>query len=388
MRTCCSAAFSPSSFRACSARTPTSRSTPTRRATRSRRWRATSRPRPATRRGSSSSRRASCASPSSAWRTRSSRSRCSAATTSRASRCAASAAPAASTRRKSRRRSASARVIIHPLAGVLSAYGIGVADVRVLRQASVEAPLDDGARRDAGRPLRARSRADARSTRCASKAPTAGRRCGSSGACSSRSPEPIRRLPVAWHAAAAGAELARGVSRAARAALRLSRAARTRRSSSSRSSSRPSLPGSTTPPAAALPPAQPAAAREADRAPRRLVRRRWRNVPVYDRAQLAGRRAVHGAGADRRSERHDDRRARLARRGSRDGHSAADAHRPARAARGARPRRRSRHARGVQQPLHARRRGDGHRARAHGPLGQHQGAARLLVRAVRGRRRR
>jgi 5-oxoprolinase (ATP-hydrolysing) len=34
------------------------------------------------------------------------------------------------------------RVIIHPLAGVLSAYGIGVADVRVLRQASVEATLD------------------------------------------------------------------------------------------------------------------------------------------------------------------------------------------------------------------------------------------------------
>ncbi|HEY3515580.1 MAG TPA: hydantoinase B/oxoprolinase family protein, partial [Gammaproteobacteria bacterium] len=34
------------------------------------------------------------------------------------------------------------RVIIHPLAGVLSAYGLGVADVRVLRQASVEAELD------------------------------------------------------------------------------------------------------------------------------------------------------------------------------------------------------------------------------------------------------
>jgi 5-oxoprolinase (ATP-hydrolysing) len=33
-------------------------------------------------------------------------------------------------------------VIIHPLAGVLSAYGIGIADVRVLRQASVETPLD------------------------------------------------------------------------------------------------------------------------------------------------------------------------------------------------------------------------------------------------------
>jgi 5-oxoprolinase (ATP-hydrolysing) len=36
------------------------------------------------------------------------------------------------------------KVIIHPLAGVLSAYGIGVADVRVLRQASVEDALDDG----------------------------------------------------------------------------------------------------------------------------------------------------------------------------------------------------------------------------------------------------
>jgi 5-oxoprolinase (ATP-hydrolysing) len=34
------------------------------------------------------------------------------------------------------------RVIIHPLAGVLSAFGLGLADVRVLRQASVEAELD------------------------------------------------------------------------------------------------------------------------------------------------------------------------------------------------------------------------------------------------------
>lgn len=36
-----------------------------------------------------------------------------------------------------------ARVIVPPLAGVLSAYGIGVADVRVLRHASVEERLDD-----------------------------------------------------------------------------------------------------------------------------------------------------------------------------------------------------------------------------------------------------
>ena len=36
-----------------------------------------------------------------------------------------------------------ARVMIHPFASVLSAYGIGLADVRRLEQRSVEAPLDD-----------------------------------------------------------------------------------------------------------------------------------------------------------------------------------------------------------------------------------------------------
>ena len=37
------------------------------------------------------------------------------------------------------------RVMIHPFAGVLSAYGMGVADVRALREKSVETPLDVGA---------------------------------------------------------------------------------------------------------------------------------------------------------------------------------------------------------------------------------------------------
>ncbi len=36
------------------------------------------------------------------------------------------------------------RIHIHPYAGVLSAYGMGLADVRALRETSVEAPLDDG----------------------------------------------------------------------------------------------------------------------------------------------------------------------------------------------------------------------------------------------------
>ncbi len=36
------------------------------------------------------------------------------------------------------------RVFIHPLAGVLSAYGMGLADVRAIREYAVEAPLEDG----------------------------------------------------------------------------------------------------------------------------------------------------------------------------------------------------------------------------------------------------
>ncbi len=33
------------------------------------------------------------------------------------------------------------RVLIHPLAGALSAYGIGLADVTAMRESAVEAPL-------------------------------------------------------------------------------------------------------------------------------------------------------------------------------------------------------------------------------------------------------
>ena len=45
------------------------------------------------------------------------------------------------------------RVLIHPLAGVLSAYGMGLADVRALLDRAVEARLDDGAATVLGRVL-------------------------------------------------------------------------------------------------------------------------------------------------------------------------------------------------------------------------------------------
>ena len=55
-------------------------------------------------------------------------------------------------------------------------------------------------------------------------------------------------------------------------------------------------------------------------------------------------------------------------------------------ARAARHQGRSHPARGVQQPLHGDRRADGGGAAQHGAVGQHQGAARLLLRGVRRRR--
>ena len=45
------------------------------------------------------------------------------------------------------------RVMIHPFAGVLSAYGMGLADVRALRDRAVEAPLDDAGAKALGRAL-------------------------------------------------------------------------------------------------------------------------------------------------------------------------------------------------------------------------------------------
>ena len=106
-------------------------------------------------------RRASSASRSTIWPMRSSRSRSPAATTSPATPCNASAAPAASMPAWSPTRSASSRVMIHPLAGVLSAYGMGLADMVELRQRTLA-----GARSGGGA---GRARGAKRRPRCAAQ---------------------------------------------------------------------------------------------------------------------------------------------------------------------------------------------------------------------------
>ena len=57
------------------------------------------------------------------------------------------------------------RVFIHPLAGVLSAYGMGLADVRALRQRAVEARLTNAALAECDEPFAALE--DSCATRCA-----------------------------------------------------------------------------------------------------------------------------------------------------------------------------------------------------------------------------
>ena len=51
------------------------------------------------------------------------------------------------------------RVFIHPLAGVLSAYGMGLADVTAMREQAVEARLDEANERLLGDMLEALARA-------------------------------------------------------------------------------------------------------------------------------------------------------------------------------------------------------------------------------------
>ena len=107
------------------------------------------------------------------------------------------------------------QVLLHPLAGVLSAYGMGLADVRALRERSVEAPLERGRRRPRRPPRGARG---------------GGRRTSSSARASRPRTSRVERrghvkyrgtdvaLPVPW---AAPAEMAAAFLDAAPRALRL-----------------------------------------------------------------------------------------------------------------------------------------------------------------------
>ena len=141
---------------------------------------------------------------------------------------------------------------------------------------------------------------------------------------------------------------------------------------------------------------------ERARAPRRLATRRaaaarparatrffshgaWRNANVYLRETLPVGAARRWSRARHRTASDDRRRAGLARRDHGEEPCSPDPRRADRPARGDRRQGRSRHARDLQSSLHVDRRADGGDAAEHRLFGQHQGAARLLLRRVRPR---
>jgi 5-oxoprolinase (ATP-hydrolysing) len=181
-------------------------------------------------------------------------------------------------------------VIIHPLAAVLSAYGIGVADVRVLRQISVEAPLD---------PARAATLA-ARFETLASSALEALREQGAEAAHARLERRVFVKvagadtaLPVAWRAAAAGAQLAAAFRElhARHFGFRVGLDAALVIESLELEAV---VPGLDDAPPAALPPAHQ------EQRSKPIARRKmwcvdqWRDVPVYARAHLPAGKRVTG----------------------------------------------------------------------------------------------
>jgi 5-oxoprolinase (ATP-hydrolysing) len=262
------------------------------------------------------------------------------------------------------------RVFVHPLAGVLSAYGMGLADQIAMREAAVELPLDDAglaaARRAAGAGRRGRTSWPARAWpaahRCAAQlhlryqgtdtalvatSVTRGQPCAG---LRSRLP-PALRLPDARPRAGdrGGVGGGGGRRRAPRRA------------------------------GAAAAPAPTARARRRVRMHSgRLARRR----PVRARVAAAGA-TIDGPAVIAEQQRHHRGRARLAGRADRR-RCRSSCSVCCRACHAARHRHRGRpgDAGGLQQPLHEHRRADGPAAAEHRLLGQHQGAAGLFLRAV------
>ena len=275
------------------------------------------------------------------------------------------------------------RVFIHPLAGVLSAYGMGLADVRALRQQAVEATLVDGGARRGGRSASTRSRRR-RATRSRAQGIAARR----ASTCRAHAAREVRRHR--HDARDAAGERGR------------------RRSSPSSSAATAQQYGFLMPGKALVIEAVAVEAIGRDANRRRTARRRSRRAParcapIKTQPRLHRRRVPRRAGlrARRPAARRRDRRARRSsasatrRRSIEPGWRATLTprdhlmlERVEAARRDARDRhhRRSGAARGVQQPVHGDRRADGRDAREHRVLGQHQGAARFLVRAVRRRR--
>ena len=249
------------------------------------------------------------------------------------------------------------RILIHPLAGVLSAYGIGLADVKAFRERSWLRPLGEPWAEPLAE-LEEAARGDLVAQGFAREQIVLHRRARLRAPGSDTTievdlaaPEAMRAAFDALHRRRFGfVDPAEPVvdTLSVEAVAGAVRADRGRRCSRSR--------------------------REPDRGGRvdgLSPRRTWRGAG--DRRAGAGPRSLIGNGG----------RARLAGGARRRRDAGADAHRPARARARHRHRGRPGAAGDLQQPLHGDRRGNGGRAAIDRGVGQHQGAARFLLRLVR-----
>ena len=289
------------------------------------------------------------------------------------------------------------RVMIHPLAGVLSAYGMGLADVRALRDRAVEVRLDSAGAEVLDRvldELAAEARAELAAQGIGEERIRVLRRAhvrydgtdtpdlvdaGDAPEMQARFEDAHRRrygfvMPEKGLVIEAASVEAIGSMEASgnpfAAGVEEGRGGEARQGESN---------------------PKPEAERGRERAgePEPVARvRAWldgkeRDTPVYRREALAPGGGTGRSGHPPRI--HCDHRggARLAGERRRERRPLPRADRSPRPRIGRRHRLRPGHARSVQQPLHVHRRADGAHPREHRLLGQHQGAARLLVRALR-----
>ena len=266
-------------------------------------------------------------------------------------------------------------VLIHPFSSLLSAYGMGLADIAAQRGQGVDEPLDAGALARVGLiadQLADTAVAEVMSQGVARAAIKVHRRAQLRYAGSDTTIEVKLSRPAAMRRAFEGAHKSRFgfIDRAKAIAIEavsveaVGGAARLAERSRARNSNRAARPGP----------------RDAFLLSRRLAR----GERLFARG-LAGRRRRRWTCARRRAASDDRRRAGLARRGHGEEPRSPDPRRADAAARGDRRKGRSGHARDLQPSLHVDRRADGRDAAEHRLFGQYQGTARLLLRFVRPR---
>ncbi len=271
--------------------------------------------------------------------------------------------------------------IVPPLAGVLSAYGIGVADATAMREATVEVRVDDPRGMDRVRSVSAelaeRTRAELAADGLPDEAITTTTRVHLRYA----GTDSTIAVPLA-DAAAMTADFERA--HRARYAFTMDKPLVAEAVAVEAGCTAAPAHVGTAP--AARQPGRGGTGRTAVDRPDVRWRPLAADAPVPARRPAPGRHAQRARPRRRGGGRHHRRRARLAGRRRRAGAPAADPGPPAAAHRRGGHRRRPGPPGGLQQPLHGDRRNRmGGALGEHRPLGQHQGAPRLLLRALRRR---